>query len=460
MKRITAILLSAVMIFSLAGCLKKKNSLSSEKDYDGSKFNLTIACQAEEGELVVVEALKKAYEEKHPEVNIIVKDFGAYKTVREYITAYASSPEQLPMIMWMPNDEFAEPAEGGYFIDLRKYYEASEETAYDNYYQSMLHASSYTGTYKPLSEDDSKEYGMWFAPRDYNKPTIICNTKLFAELGIEMPDTTNGWDMNAFYAFLQSVNSAIETKAGTDRSYRGYRAIHMFSAWEPVYTTLLTNLGTDGILKDGTFNLDSAANEKAIAELYDNIYKYEYMIDTDSAFNTGTVCMDVAVRPIVVGYANQLGADSIDFLPFPGEAVAAGTSGYGITSVHANEEQTVNGETRKVADLAWDFIKFIITEEGQTVASDTGLDIPILKSLTENGTWRQWLSADLNHDAFLAGEEIGLTTYNSLAPKKRVMAREVASTFFGYIERIEGGKKENRQEKFKDLKEYYETSVK
>lgn len=458
MKKITAFLLSAVMLLSMAGC-GKGGSASSEEGFDGEKFNLTIACQAEEGEITVLEALKKAYEEKHPDVNIIIKDFGAYKTVREYITAYASTQDKLPMILWMPNDEFAEPAEGGYFIDLRSYYEASDETAYDLYYESMLNAASYTGEYKPLSEDDSKEYGMWFAPRDYNKPVIVYNKSLFNELGITAPDTSAGWDMNAFYAFCKSVNDAIETKAGTDRSYRGYRAIHMFSAWEPVYTTMLTNLGTDGIMKDGTFNLDSAKNDAILSELYDNLYKYEYMIDSDGAFNNGTVCMDVAVRPVMVGAANQLGEDNIDWIPFPGKAVAAGTSGYGIMTVHAEEEQTVKGETRKVADIAWDFIKFIITEEGQQVAGETGLDIPVLKSLTETGTWRQWLSPDLNHDAFLAGEEIGLTTYNDLKPVNRVMARETASTFFSYIERIEGGKTENRQTKLEDLKTYYESTL-
>ncbi len=460
MKKITAILLSAVMLLSLAGCLNNKYSISSEKGYDGEKFNLTIACQAEEGEITVLEALKAAYEEKHPEVNIIIKDFGAYKTVREYITAYASSPDKLPMILWMPNDEFAEPAEGGYFIDLREYYEASEETAYENYYASMLHAASYTGEYKPLSEDDSKKYGLWFAPRDYNKPVIAYNKSLMTDLGVTVPDTSENWDMNAFYAFCQSVNNAIEKKAGENRAYRGYRAIHMFSAWEPVYTTMLTNLGTDGIMKDGTFNLDSEKNEAILSELYDNLYQYEYMIDSDGSFINGTVAMTVAVRPTMVAYANQLGEDNIDWLAFPGEAVAAGTSGYGITTVHAEEKQTVDGETRKVADLAWDFIKFIITEEGQQVAGATGLDIPILKSLTETGSWRQWLSTELNHEAFLAGEEIGLTTYNSLTPKQRVSARSTASTFFGEIERLEGGKKENRQKRYKELKAYFETSIK
>lgn len=457
-KRIIATLLCMTTMLSAFGC--SKGGTSNQEGFDGEKYNLTIACQAEEGEKTVLEALKAAYEEKNPDVNIIIKDFGAYSTVREYITAYASAQENLPMVMWMPNDEFAEPAEGGYFIDLRSYYESSEETSYDLYYETMLHGASYSGEYKPLSEDDSKEYGLWFAPRDYNKPTIVYNTKLFAELGIEVPDTSNGWDMDAFYAFLQSVNNAIEAKAQENRSYRGYRAIHLFSAWEPVYTTIFENLDSDGVMKDGSFNLASAKNDAILSELYENIYKYEYMIDTDDAFNSGTVCMTVVSRPVIVGIANQLGSDSINFLPFPGEKVAAGSSGYGITAIHADEEQTVNGETKKVSDLAWDFIKFIISEEGQQVAGETGLSVPILKSLVENGTWTKWNEElNLNHSAFLAGEELELDTFNILKPNQRTRARTLTSTFFSYVETIEGGKPENRKEKLDNIAKDFAASI-
>ena len=41
------------------------------------------------------------------------------------------------MILWMEDTYFAEPAQGGYFGDLRPYYEASEETSYDLYYDKF-----------------------------------------------------------------------------------------------------------------------------------------------------------------------------------------------------------------------------------------------------------------------------------------------------------------------------------
>lgn len=462
MKKLIALALCVGMTFSMLGCGKggDTSTVQEEKDYVEEKYNLTIACQAEEGEKTVLEAIKTAYEKEHPDTNVIIKDFGAYSTVTEYITAYASSQEDLPMILWMPNDEFAEPAEGGYFVDLRSFYESSEETAYDLYVDSMLNAASYTGEYKPLSEDSSPEYGLWFAPRDYNKPTIVYNTKIMEELGITIPDTSAGWSMEEFYTFAQGVNDAIATKAEADRSFRGYRAIRLFAQWEPVYTTIFTNAGTDGIVKDGKLNLDSAENQRILSELYDNLFQYEYMIDNDDAFNSGTVAMTVVSRPLIVGMANQLGSDSINFLPFPGDAVAAGTSGYGITQIHADEEQTVNGVTKKSSEIAWDFIKYIITEEGQQVAGETGLSVPILKSLMEDGTWCKWHEElNLNHSAFLAGEELKLSTYNEFIPGKRTKARTLTSTFFQYAQTQEGGKEENRNEKLANITEDFNASV-
>lgn len=456
-KKLVASMLCAAMVISLFGC-GKKSTLQTDKEFEADKFNVTVACQVEEGETTVMAALEKAYEAAHPDVNIIVKDFGGHSLVTDYITAFASTPEKLPMVIWMEDTYFAEPAQGGYFVDLRPYYEASEETSYDLYYDSMLHAAAYNGVYKPLSEDKSPEYGLYFAPRDYNKPTIVYNKKLMEALEVEIPDTSKGWGMKEFYKFLQTTNDAIHEKAGENRAYRGYRVIRLFSAWQPVWTTLFENLGSDGIVKGEELNLGSAKNTAILDELYDEILGYgvdegkNYMLDTEDNFNTGTTCMTVVSRPIIVGQANQLGADSIDFLPFPGEKVAVGCSGYGITSIHADEEQTVNGETRKVADLAWDFIKFIISEEGQEVAGETGLSIPVVKSLLDKGAWTQWNAEyNMNHQAFLAGEDLQMKELNHLEPNKRIKARELINGFFSGNEIGQEGSKEKRQERLDEL---------
>ena len=73
-KKCLAVVLTVVTCFALSisfGCGGGK----SEGHLDG-KYNLEIAVQNENGEIKMMEIWKKAYEEKHPEVNIIINNFG------------------------------------------------------------------------------------------------------------------------------------------------------------------------------------------------------------------------------------------------------------------------------------------------------------------------------------------------------------------------------------------------
>lgn len=55
---------------------------------------------------------------------------------------------------------------------------------------------------------------------------------------------------------------------------------------------------------------------------------------------------------------------------------------------------------------------------------------PVLKSLEETGAWRSAVSKDLNHEAFLAGEELGLRLYDDIDPVDRTALRGAMSFFF------------------------------
>ena len=95
--------------------------------------------------------------------------------------------------------------------------------------------------------------------------------------------------------------------------------------------------------------------------------------------------MRVCSRPLVLGYGNAFreawGETSLQAIRLPVETIASGNSGYAISRVWEGKGVEVNGVYKSYTDLSWDFLKFIITEEGQEVAGATGLNIPVLKSL-------------------------------------------------------------------------------
>lgn len=434
-------LISLVAGVILACCATACAPPMTQQEEKG-KYNITVACQQEEGEIEVLQKLAEEYEKTHTDVNIIIKDFGG-GNLDDYMTNNGRV-KTLADIVWVPDDMFAPWAEkGGFFLDLREFYESSEETAYSNYYESMLHAASYTGEYKPLSESTDAKYGLYYAPRDYNKIGIAYNTQLFQQFGIEVPTdfSHEAWNMETFIDFLQGVARKIHEKG---ESYAlTYRAISFFLQWEPVYTTVFKEMGGDSIVKeDGTLNLDSENNQQLMRRLYDELFSNETILGTEMDFKKGYTLMATCVRPVAyTAYAQRKG--TIDFLPFPAKAIGAGCSGYAITKEKANETQTVNGVTKTNKELCWDFIKYIITEEGQQVAGAFGTSVPVLKSLEASGQWTKAMGEDKNHAAWLAGEELRLTTYNRYATDIRTSLRANVSAIFSALQNKASGSENN-----------------
>ena len=448
MKRLLCLIVTvALLCFSFAGCGNNKdNSGTSEEK---GKYNLTIAVQKEGGEVELMQLFKEAYEKQHPDVNIVIKDFkGAL--FESYMSKYAMSEKDLPMMIWMPDDQFDYYAAGGYFVDLRKYYEQSSDTDYSLYYESMLHAASYSDEFRPttsytgdlsgLEANNARQYGIYFAPRDYNQIAIIYNKKLFDSFGIEVPDTSDGWSFEEYVALIKQIADKI--KAGGNKDL-AKRAANVFLPWEPVYTTVFNALGSDGLVKDGKYNCASDKNKEIFEYLYNEIYSVKQRFDANDSFANGTVFMTTASRPLVKSYAERIknsdGTPAIDFLPYPTEYVAAGCSGYGITSIHENETQTVNGVTKTVGELAWDFIKFIISEEGQELSGASGYTQPILKSLAETGSWLKAIDENLNHKAFAQGKELSQTLFNAFDPQSRAGLRSIFTTTFGALQDVNTG---------------------
>lgn len=433
-KKFISLLACTTLALSATACGKPPMTQKEEK----GKYNITIACQQEEGEIEVLKTLEAAYEAKNPDVNIIVKDFGG-GSLDDYMTNNGRV-NTLADIVWVPDDLFAPWAEkGGFFLDLRELYEASEETAYSNYYESMLHSASYTGEYKPLSEDNSKDYGLYFAPRDYNKIGIAYNTALFKRFGIEAPTdfSREAWNMETFIAFLQDAADKIEASGSANALT--YRVISFFLQWEPVYTSVFKELGSDGIVKEnGELNLTSEKNREIMRYLYDELFSDETIVGTEMDFKKGYTLMATCVRPVAyTAYQQRQG--TIDFLPFPTEAIGAGCSGYAITKSNASKTQTVNGVKKTNKELCWDFIKYVITEEGQEVAGAFGTSVPILKSLEENGAWKTAMPNAKNHSAWLAGEELRLTTYNRYDTEIRTSLRANVGSIFSDLQNKTSG---------------------
>ena len=462
------------------------------------KYKVTVACQTEMGEEEVLKVLEKAYEAKNPDVDVVVKTFSG-EGFEQYMLGIAAEPKNSPNIIWTADTYHSQWDQ--YFTDLRPYYEASPETDYSLYYETMLDTASTNGTFKPTknyanptgnfnrekdANSDGKEdyknhseYGLYYAPRDYNKPAILCNTHLFAELdevyeriykgkeGItEMPveyksatarlnEIVDGadWDeLNDLYTFTKFIADKIAYIVTNASSVTGDRqlgrvwgqrvALNLFLEWEPTYTTILNAMGAELMtVSEGKVSLNLANYEAQLEGMHKALFPDDaskaYMMTTNGGvqFSSGNLLMSVCSRPVVLGYGNTFrgtyGDTCLETIQFPVENIAAGNSGYAISNIWDGKGRTVNGVYKSYNDLSWDFIKFIITEEGQEAAGKTGLNIPVLKSLYDDGEWRKVEAlGSMDHDAWVAGGELQQKTYNIFKAEKRMIMRNTMYTFF------------------------------
>lgn len=508
MKKFSYVVMGALMASSVCAISACGGGVSDNKVMD--HYEITIACQSEESEQEVMKELIAAYEKEHSDVKVKLESFTG-KDFEVFMNQVSQDEENSPNIIWTSDSYHARWEQ--YFTDLRPFYERDEETDYSLYYVSMLDTASINGYFKPTknykgefrSDDldtsdgledyqNHSQYGLYFAPRDYNKPTILCNTALFEMLDTQYEEyykekegvtdmpadyvsmtirlndivAGNDWDsLTDLFAFSKAAADKIQyvLDYADTLGAKGQKVVKQWQyktvldlklSWEPSYTTILNAMGVENIINtDGTLNLEG--NVEALEQLHGLMYAEDnlYYSDVDDLnFKNGETFMRVVSRPVVLSYRNNLVKIHEDYykkynkaplqaIQIPVEEIAGGCSGYAINSVYEGKGITVDGVYKSYADICWDFLKFIITKDGQEIAGATGSNIPVLKSLKnaesnggETPAWRKVAGLEeMDQDAWLAGEELKQDWFNVYKSNYRIKFRDTVQTFFNAFQR-------------------------
>lgn len=438
------------------------------------KFEISISARSLVSEQNMLNIWKTEYEKLHPNTIVKVSGWGSNEgTSESYVMKNALNRSYLTNICYTTDDSTANLAMMKNFVDLRPYFEADPETDYTKYYSSMLDTTSFYGEFRPTTsyqgdyeceKSDDNQYGIYFAPREYNMPAILCNVTLMKNhlatdeekanwgndsikkllIRLAGGDENTEWNWSTFVLALQGISKVCEDLNSSGEL--GYRACEMNAQWEPVYTTIMKELGGDGLFAvdsrgEVSSNLESDANKAAYALIQHDFDKTanKYMLDTDGGvdnFANRNIFMVFVSYPEVGSYYEafkkvnyELGAINI-----PCEYVGAGCGGYAIFVDKANEVQTLkSGETAKTVDLCWDFIKYIISKDGQNIAGKEGYIQPVLKELATTGDWLDSYDGKIDNVAFGTGKELRLDTYCFAEPDVRNDLRTAISQFFGYL---------------------------
>ena len=263
----------------------------------------------------------------------------------------------------------------------------------------------------------SHDDGIYFVPRDYNKCVIIINKVAFRAAGYtdeEINELKNGWDYDKF------IETCARLKANMDEDQ--IIPLDANIAFDASYLSFLKQYGATFVEDNGKVNFladNNIAAYKKIYELIENGYMVSQAKKDSFTFLYQKAAMKIDVRPNVPSIPSNDSFD-IDFLPLPLDYIAAGCSGYAISSVAKTRVSTssLNEGNLTNEDYAYKFIKFIVSEEGQKLGAETGSIIPVLKHLATDSSWTTFKSANLNHAAFTSSPEkdFNVNVYRDFRP--------------------------------------------
>ena len=398
MKRIFSVAMTAMMSVAMfAGC----NDKGGDGETNNEKVKITVSVSgtdASEGALM--QKWKQAYEAKNETVSINVKNFTSDYT--QTMMGYVQSPKQMPDIMWTTGEKHAPWSDAGAFINLKDMIAADSSINMDDFYGEIVNA-----THKN-SQDD----GIYFMPRDYNKCVLFINKVMFRAAGFtdaEIDGLKDGWDYEKFIATCERLKVAMKANANPDLGIRENSVpVDARMDFNASYCSFVYHYGGQ-FVENGSINFLSDKNINAYGEIFnliDNGYIAESAKKSSATFTTLSAAMYVGVRPALPGLPPTDKYD-IDFLPLPLDAIGVGCSGYAITNAAASRvsESSLNVGKKSNKDYAFDFLKFIVSEEGQKIGAETGSIIPVRKSMANDASWTSYKSASLNHAAFVSAPE-------------------------------------------------------
>lgn len=342
-------------------------------------------------------------------IKVQVKTFQDYSTeVRNKLTAESDAWDD---VMWTAGDLHSSFSEAGHFVDVEPFFENDPDISLSDYYDAVIQAAR-------LSPKAGAGDGIYFVPRDYNRPTLILNKDMFEAAGVALPDKNN-WGVAEFERVAKEMRAAMDADKNTRMGIKkSNRPVDLTLHWSPAKQSVVRGLGgkffdtskegADAIVLDSA---ESVAAYKKIGEWTNKGYIWSPG-STAGMFTNWSAAMAITVRPDILNIGEAV--QNFDFMPLPFDGAGAGCSGYQITKANAEKNlkskdgnvlKKTDGTEAKVQEVAWQFLKYIISERGQNLFGSFGSGVPCLKSLETTGTWTEYISTELNHSAFISDWE-------------------------------------------------------
>lgn len=360
-KKLTAVLLTLGMVFSMTACGNSGGSDSSSED-GGGDGTLTVAIWDSNQEPGLRTIMDGFTEETGIEVEIQVTTWKDYWTMLEA----AATGNEMPDVFWMHAQQIDQYAEyDDLLLDLTDYVEESDKIDLENYPEEI--SDIYVA-------DDGRVLGV---PKDVGTSALWYNKTMFDEAGIPYPDETWTWEKfrevakqltkpeENQYGFAMKPASDQESWCSTIYAYGGewLNEDKTKSGFDEPKTLEAMSL-IEGIIKDG-----SMPDYSVIAEN-----------DTAALLESGTVAMTFQGSYMLPRLAqNEYVLENCDCAPLP-----VGPEGRCSTNMGLAWSAAAGGDN---TEEAWKLIEYMSSEEAQIQQAELGVTMSAY-----NGTNEKWVA--------------------------------------------------------------------
>jgi multiple sugar transport system substrate-binding protein len=328
------------------------------------KTTLVWAVPGNTEEQAVYAALAEKFMEANPDIE--VKSDPEAASMDKFVTLIAAGTP--PDVGFATLYNWPSFAERDIFLPLDDYL---EQDSYDleDFYEQIITPYRYDGD----TFGNGQLYGL---PKEIAIRAMYFNQDIFEEAGVEIPTPENVWDWDQFIDMTQKTT---KQEGGRTQQY-GYIQDVRWTFWQiwawaaggdpvddlfkPTKSTLDNpavlegyQVFTDFVVKLGTAPSAAVTADQGLEDLFAS--------GRGATYNNGRWMVPL-FREVDIGW---------DVMPMPMKTQRAQTlsgSMFGITKGSKNP------------DAAWKLLSYIVSEEGQTMMTETGLLLPSRKSVAES----------------------------------------------------------------------------
>lgn len=361
----------------------------TDEDYNQTA-TLTVGVTADPYETDLVNALGKAFNQIFPNVTI--------EPVRISGTDYASAvvgrvtAKNIPDIFYTSETESFRFISSNLYLNLDPYINA-ENAAYtpaDSTSAATWSEQFVSGAMKLGQKDYSG--AQYFIPRSSDRIVTHLNMK-YVKAALEWdgrPDKSvtlatvkNGWTWDDFVKVCEAVRAYYDAQGWT--AANGRYVLDASFTWSPVLFSLFKSNGAT-FYENGKWTLDSEATRTTI-EMIRTLVEKKIIAPTNGGganYENGSGAMLFHSSSAIKKYKGFIG-ENYDIVTFPVINGEKGVTGYGVPGYGI-----YSGIAESKRDLAWQFLSFMLSADGQNALAKAGMNTPSVRADLQDYNTAAW----------------------------------------------------------------------